>query len=309
MKKTNAVFVVAACALLLISWPPYLSGEEELEESTPGLSYVPMMKYESLSLGAQHVMSPGMGIALMGEGFMMTGFYTGFRFKEDLALEYPRNYHSIDFLVDGKRGPHNYLLVFKSSSDVPAYGGFETFQSAMVYGRKVVDGRRASLILGGGIAVSDFGIELADGTMWPVIPVPLIRGRYETNFVSASLEFITGPNLNVVLFPDRPLRLVGDFRMDEYRDARDLIFETLISYYPTFAGISVGITNNAYSFDLDGEEEKFELHYRAVFASLDLAILKFSVGYAFDAREQYSEEVSRRPEEGLFLSLQGLYQF
>jgi hypothetical protein len=309
MKSRNALIVGAACVLLLVAWPPRIGAEEEPGTSSQGLRYVPMMQYESLSLGAQRVMSPGLGIALMDEGLMATGFYTGYRFGKDLALRYPRNYHSIDFLVDGKRGPHNYLVVFKSSSDVPAYGGFETFQSAMVYGRRVVDGRNGSLTLGGGIAVSDFGIELADGTMWPVIPVPLIRGQYETSLLSTSLEFITGPNLNVVLFHDRPLRLVGDFRMDEYRDARDLIFETLISYYPTFAGISVGITNNAYSFDLGGEEEKFELHYRAVFASLDLAVLKFSVGYAFDAREQYREEHTRRPEDGIFLSLQGLYQF
>lgn len=338
MAKISAYTAVLAAAMVLLSWPPVVfseqntspateskvksdAGEETAEES---LSYIPLLQYESLALRSRRLRSPGAGFVIMREGFIMTGFYSRHAFEEEPAyrdaadtnevslLEYPGSYHSIDVMIDGKHGKNergNYLFLFSSSSNEPAAGGLETLQMAGVYGRKLVDGQRGFLTLGGGLAVSDFGIETPGGGVWPVIPVPLIRAAYEGTYLSATFDFITGPNLSMTILPDRPFRMKGDLRMDEYRDLRDLIFEILLTYKPGFAGISAGFKNDAYAFDLAEGEEKYEMHYHALFGVIDLSILKISVGYAFDARERYREEYTQQPDNGLYASIEGMYKF
>ncbi len=309
MKRIHFGAAMLSAAILFLPLSPPIHGEDKNDESGRNLSCIPMAMYEGLTLGEQEIYSPGFGLAFAGKDSMTTAFYTAYLFDEPLLFEYPETYHSVDVLFDGKTERGNWLLLFSSSSDEPAYGGLRTFQAAGVYGWKLIEGQRGSLILGGGLAVSDFGIENADGEPWPLIPVPFLRASFRTSLLSSSFDFITGPNLNIVLMPERKVRLVGDFRMDEFRDARDLIFETYLLYQLGFAGISVGFKNDALSFDLGEEDERLEVHYHALFACVDLAVLKLSAGYAFDARERYREEYTRDIEAGLFLSLQGLYQF
>jgi hypothetical protein len=309
MKTKDPRTAVLACAVLLALTAPALSAEESPAAGESGLTYVPILQYESLALGSQHLHAAGTGIVMLREGFMMSGLYSRHGFTEELAFEYPRRYHAVDLLADGSRQRHHYLFMLKSRSDEPVYGGVGSFQAAALDGWRLLEGERGSLVLGGGLAVSDFGIELADGTAWPVLPVPLIRASYETSLFSASFDFITGPNLSLILFPERRLRLLGDIGIDEYRDLRDLIFETAISYCPGFISLSLGYKNDVYSYDCSGEEESFELHYHALFGSLDLTLLKLSAGYAFNTRARYRESYTMRPEDGLFFSLEGMYQF
>ena len=211
---------------------------------------------------------------------------------------------------------HRFLYLFKSEAEEPVIGGFQSFQTAGVYGYRLVHSQRASLVLGGGLAVSDFGIELEDGRTWPLIPVPLIRFTYESALLNADFDFITGPNLCLTLMPEQRFRISGDFRMDQFRDIQDLVFELTLKYrffdhdHPMgdFAGIEVGVKNEAFSFDISNREEPFELNYYSLFGTLDATLLKLSGGYIFKSRERYAEDETNGLGEGFFLSIQGMHQ-
>jgi hypothetical protein len=275
---------------------------------TAEVNILPLVGYDYLSLDSQSVQSPGAGLMVASDNVMAVGLYTLHSLEKETSAGSPTGYHSLEFVLDGHKGRHAYLAVFKSEADKPVYGGLNTFQSAAVYGYKLLDGPRLSLALGGGLAVSDFGIEGADGEPWPLLPVPLIRMNYSSRWLESSFEFITGPNLGFTIAPEKQIRLTGDFRMDQFRDIRDLIFESALHYrflpadHPMgdLAGVSIGFRNEVYEFALAGEDEPVEIQYYAVFGTIDLTLLKISGGYAFsDGNEK----------NGLHLSLQGMYQF
>jgi hypothetical protein len=280
--------------------------------------FIPVVKYDYLSLDSRVIHSPGAGLIIMSGDVTAAGFYTRHEFMETLSYDYPDVYHSLEFIVDGRiKTRHQYLGLFKSESDRPVSGGLHTFQAAAAYGYEMIKGDDFSLVLGGGLAVSDFGLETAGGSPWPVIPVPLVRMKYETALVNASLEFLTSPNIGITLFPENQLRFTGDFRFDQLRDSRDLLFECSAVYrffsadHPLgdLAGISLGVKNNNYGFDLEDKDESLEIHYYSLFSSLDLTLLKITGGYAFEGREMYREEYKNDLGDGYFLTVQGMYQF
>ena len=158
-------------------------------------------------------------------------------------------------------------------------------------------------------------MELPDGKAWPLLPVPLVRLNYMSEWFAASFEFLTSPNLTLTLAPEMKVRLTGDVRMDQFRDIRDIIFDCALHYrffgkdHPMgdFAGISAGIKNDTYGFNL--EDGTLDVHYYAVYGMLDLSLLKISGGYALAGREMYEEEYKKDIGDGFFVSLQVLYQF
>lgn len=239
---------------------------------------------------------------------MAVGLYTYHSLEKTPSDSYPTVYHSIEFVLDGHKDRHTYLAIFKSESDKPVYGGLNTFQSAAVYGYQLSDSPRLSLVLGAGLAVSDFGIEGANGKPWPLLPVPLIRMNYSSEWMEVSFEFLTGPNLCFTIAPVRRIRFTGGFRMDQFRDIHDLIFENALHYrfFPTdhpmgdLAGVLIGFKNDMYTFDLAGEDEALEIQYYALFGAIDLTLLNISGGYTFTEGNE---------ENGLYLSLQGMYRF
>ena len=261
----------------------------------------------------------------MSDNVLFVGLYTQHSFEEPFLFGYPDVYHSIDVLLDSQKNRHQYLGIFKSESDQPVYGGLITFQTAVAYGYELVQRQNYSLVLGGGLAVSDFGIELSNGEPWPLIPVPLIRMKYNSKYIESKFEFLTSPNFDLTVGPKSQLRFIGECRMDQFRDIRDLIFECSLAYrfFPVdhpmgdFAGISVGVKNDNYgAFNLGSydtidfeEEESIELHYNAVFGTIDLTLLKISGGYAFNGRELYRGVDTRDIGDGYFLSIEGMYQF
>ncbi len=277
----------------------------------------PLVKYDFASLGSQGIHSPAAGLLLMNDELMLLGFYTRYGFTKSLEFGYPEVYHSIDLLLDGAKGNHQYIVLFKSEADKPILGGLASFQTAAVYGYRLLNTEHNSLVLGAGLAVSDFGIELEDGSPWPLIPVPLIRFNHESKLLSASFDFITGPNLSLTLMPENRVRVKADVRLDQFRDIHDLIFETELMYrffgkdHPTgdFAGISAGIKNEGYSFAAEGKDEPVEVNYYSVFGSLDITLLKCTGGYVFDSRERYNGDDSSTMGRGFFLSIEGMYQF
>lgn len=318
MKNKMKNRILYSLVALLYSITTYADISAEPESSKTQI--VPLAQFENLNLTSQQIQSTSVGLLTQSESVMFIGLYTQHVFKNALLHDFPRRYHTIDTLLDAKRGRYQYLGIFKSQSDKPVSGGINTFQAGAVYGYELIKEPNMSLVLGGGIAVGNFGLTTSNGDNWPIIPVPLVRWNYHSNSVNAKFEFLTSPNLSFTLAPKGKVRLIGDFRMDQLRDARDLIFELALAYRPysekdkfgDFAGLSIGLKNDNYgAFKLGHKEEKesIEVHYYSLFTSVDISVLKVSAGYAFGGRSLYREKQKQDMGEGYFISVQGMYPF
>ncbi|TVQ98232.1 MAG: hypothetical protein EA403_14205 [Spirochaetaceae bacterium] len=298
---------------LLAAW--LLVGTSPAASADSGLQVIPLAQYQMLSLESQKIHSPGAGVIVVGESLFLAGLYNRHSFTQDLDFDYPDTYHSIELMADGRSARHRYMGAFQSRSNRPVVGGLRTFQAVAVYGYEVVQQPRFSLVLGGGLAVSDFGIETSGGNPWPILPVPMMRAAWESRLLNANLDFITGPNLGLTLAPQSRFRATADVRIDQLRDERDLFFEGALVYrffspdHPMgdLAGVAVGIKSDAYEFTREAEDESLELHYYALFATVDLTLLKLSGGYAFDSRLRYRERVTESAGDGWFISVSALY--
>lgn len=288
-------------------------------ENEQGFQIVPMLQHESLILESQGITSNGMGLIMMGEDLIFVGSYTHHTLKESPSFNYPDEYHSFDMMVEKEDGENQLLMVFKSDSDEPALDRLNTYQAAMLYGFGLVKRDHLEIILGGGLAVGDFGIEASNGDPWPVIPVPFFRFKVNSHWIDCSFDFITGPSLDLVFFPQSKLQVAGEMRMDQFRDDRDVLAEAAIRYRffnqdqteDDFAGVALGIKNDNYgAFGLHRSyEESLEIHYKTIFAELDLSLIKITGGHAFHGRELYGEEIKHELGSGNYLSVQMMYQF
>jgi hypothetical protein len=83
------------------------------------------------------------------------------------VLGYADLYHDIGSVIEWKFGRHQVLGLLHSASDEPLYGGLHTVQAGAGYGYEVLRTERFSLILGGMLVLSYFGLEYADGKNWP----------------------------------------------------------------------------------------------------------------------------------------------
>lgn len=320
--KKHLTFLFTFCMVITVVF-----AEDNGEKAKDGVYFIPLLKYDFLSLDSQNIRSPGIGIAVKSDDVLFVGLYTRHSFEGPLLFDYPGVYHSIDVLLDVRKNRHQYLVIFKSESDQPVYGGLKTYQTAIMYGYELVHRRNFYLVFGSGLAVSDFGIELSNGKPWPLLPIPLIRMKYESIWLYASFDFLTTPNLNLTIGPKSQYRFIGEFRTEQFRDMRDLLFECALAYrfFPVdhpmgdFAGISVGVKNDNYgafnlsnkykAFNLGSGDESLEIHYCAVFGRIDLSVLKITGSYAFSGRELYREKGTRDIGEGYYFSIEGLYQF
>ncbi|MBI4652435.1 hypothetical protein HY745_14405 [Candidatus Desantisbacteria bacterium] len=302
---------------LIVLYPvvAYCDSSEDVKQNNH-LS-VPLVQYDDMNLTSHRIQSTSAGLLLNREDVKFTGIYTQHEFNKSLSYDFPNMYHSIDTLLEVKNGRNQYIVILKSDSDQPISGGLSTLQAGAVYGKKLINNSRLSLVLGGGIAIGDFGIEVSDGEPWPVIPVPLVRMNYHPNLLDLNFEFLTSPNLNFTIAPKKRIRFTGDFRIDQMRDSRDIIFETNLVYrifndnhkLGDFAGVSIGFKNdNVGPFALENKdkEETVEVHYYSVFVTIDLSIIKLSVGRAFDGRLLYREDIKQDIGEGNFISVQGM---
>ena len=52
-----------------------------------------------------------------------------------------------------------------------------------------------------------------------------------------------------------------------------------------------------------------EVHYRSIYATVDLSVIEISAGYAFDGQALYREELKEDWGEGFFVSVQAMYAF
>lgn len=287
------------------------------DQPEPEFHVIPLVQYEYVSLTSQSLHSPSIGAVVMSENTQAIGLYTRRALTQPRWEGYPDVYHTIEFLLESTRGPNQWLLLFKSESDEPVYGGWDTFQAGWVYGHEWVRTPRFSLIAGGGLAVSDFGLEISDGTPWLVIPVPLIRAKYEARWFAAKFDFLTNPNLDLTFAPRRRLRLMTEVRADRFRTSRDLIFTGALAYRffspesatGDFAGVALGVSSEAYNYTLGRDDEQLDISYYSVFGQLDLTLLKLTAGYAFAGQEWYRETLTRDVGDGYYLAVQAMYPF
>jgi hypothetical protein len=298
---------------------------KEAEEERD-LFFLPLVSYDYVNLDNQSVHVPGLGFAVMkGVGdmpfnevhkqFMLTALYRPFFFWESPSL--PDVYHDVGFSFDGRWERHQFLLISKASSDEPVTGGLQTVQAGLGWGYEIFRLSNFSFIFGAVVAISDFGIDLPNGDPLPVFPLPLVRLKLKTEWLSVSFEFITGPNLDVTIAPDRPFHFTADVRMDNYRNISDLIGEAVLWYRPfsarhrlgDFMGIGLGIKNDSFNFDLsEGRDKTFEQQYTALFGVVDISLIKISSGYIFDSRERYNGN-TKNTGKGFFVSAQGMWRF
>ncbi len=279
-------------------------------------NYIPLFGYEYLSLGRQSVHAPTGGLAVQSDDTDIFGLYGQHNFSDDFEKESPKKYHSIDVFHTTKKDRHQFLSVFKSSSDQPVIGGLSTYQIAALYGYEWIRTGSFSLSAGGGLAAGDFGINLPDGSVLPVIPLPLIRMQYSSQLVNMSLDFITGPNFSATVGPESSIRLITDLRIDRLRDERDLIFDCSLAYrffhadheYGDIAGISAGIKSDEYNFD-NHNGNSTGIQYYAAYGTVDITLLQLSAGYTFAGIERHNEEKPLSLGDGFFVTLQALYQF
>lgn len=278
------------------------------------IQYLPLARYDHLSLDAQQINSAGGGLVIVSDEVFFAGIYTNHSLRTSPAPGYPDNYHALELILDGKIDRHGYLAILQSVSNEPVYGGLHTFQAALAYSYELMATDHLSLALGAGLAMSDFGMELANGDTWPILPVPLVRLSFMSRIVDLKFEFITGPNVSFVLGPDGRIRVLGDFRMDEFEDIRDLIFECALEYrlFPAghamsdLAGISAGIKSDKLSFvpALDGEN--LDVQYYALFGRLDLSLLNISAGYVLDSTQILRKAEFLDAGKGFFMTIQAV---
>ena len=278
----------------------------------PTLSFAqlaPMIQYQEVSLDKQEIHSPSLGLLLKNKNEMFVGTYTNHKLENPPSYNYPQKFHSIDLLYEKNKEKGQWLSVLKSDSDKPISGGVNTFQSALVYGRRLSKSNNLSVILGGGLGIGNLGVERSNGKPWPLLPLPFFRLKYSGSWMNVGIDFITGPNLNFVIAPKNRFQLLGDLRMDQFRDERDLIFSLAFCYrFNDYAGISLGGKNdNLGAFELSRNyRDNLEIHYYAVFMELDFSLLKISAGHAFKGRELYQEEITKDLGHGYFYSIMAM---
>jgi hypothetical protein len=305
------------CLLILPLAPPAFSSEE----TTPTeVQYVPLAQYERMNLASQSVQSLSTGLVINSDNALFVGMVSTHSFEESIGNGIADRYTALDVLLDVTRGRHQYLGILKSESDQLLNSNVENSQAAAVYGYEWLQGSNVSLVVGGGLALGDFGIETSNGNNWPLIPVPLLRVNTQSDWLNTKFEFLTSPNFSFTLAPQGHVRVKGDFRMDQMRDLRDVIFETTLEYRPfsedseigDFAGLAVGFKNDNYSAFMKNENsgnDSAEVQYQALFAAIDLSLLKVTTGYAINGQTRFSDTENQNLGEGFYLSIQGMFAF
>jgi len=281
--------------------------------------------YNFMLIGEQTMHQPALGAGfLSGEQnlpfneidrrVLALALYQPLIFNTEPYSDVPEHLHTIDALIDGRINRHQLLLIFKSSSDEPIVGGLGTFQAGIAWGYEFIRRPHVSLILGAALAVSDFGLSLPSGAVWPLLPLPLVRFNVNTEWFSSSFDFLTGPNLSFTIAPKERFRFTADMRMDNYRSVNDLIYEYILWYrfftedhrLGDFAGIGFGIKNDSMDFFISQNSTTFEVQQSSVVAVIDLSLFRIESGWIYNSRYMINGKVITNFGSGFFVSIQGI---
>ncbi|MDR2245138.1 MAG: hypothetical protein LBE17_00470 [Treponema sp.] len=291
-------------------------------------SLAPVLLYRYVSLDGQQFHASAGALAFTkgnlspspGEernSFLLMAMAGQYFFMREHASGYAGLYHDMGLFAEGRFRRHQVLGLLQSASAEPFYGGLRTVQAGAGYGYEVLRTQQLSLTLGGMLAVSEFGLEYADGKSWPVIPLPVIRFSLNSPFITLDAEFVAEPSLKCTLLPEGRVRVVTETRMHRYRNVRDVIFDGSLWYRffdrdskrGDFAGIGIGANSNSAYFTFGEKDKTYELQYFSVYGKLDLSFLNLSGGYAFGGRELFDGETTRGAGDGFFAAVQLAYRF
>jgi hypothetical protein len=314
-----------ALFVLILLFNTFAVFAQETEENNR-LHFIPMASYNYIGLENQSAHIPGIGFGLM-KGDYGKDFTEIHRSLFGVALYQPvffsnagtnETYHQIDVLLDGRIERHEIFGIFRSASDKPVAGGLQTFQTGVGYGYEIIRNSSVSLILGAGIAVGDFGLSLPDGSLFPILPLPVIRFGLNSKWVDLTFDFLTGPNMAFTIAPEKRIRFTADMRMDYYRSIEDVICEYLLWYrffdnnsrLGDFMGVGIGFKNDSLDFDLStGRNKQSELQHSAIIGVIDFTVLRLEGGYIFDSRSLIDGEKLNSQGKGFYIAIQGLYRF
>jgi hypothetical protein len=315
----HAIVPVFVLSCLFIPMLPAEESEPETEKD-PFILFMPI-GYDFLQLEEQAIHSAAGGIGFMyGEQdqpfdqvknrFFGMAMYMPFVFTETPNPDMPKVYHEIRGVFDGRLGRHQILALLSANSDLPIYGGLNTFRSGGGWGYEVIRKPHASLILGALAIVGDMGFA------FPVMPLPLVRFGVDTRWFASSFEYLGGPNLSFTIAPKERIRFSADMEMQTFRSIADLNCEFTLWYrlfapdhkMGDFAGIGVGFKNEVTSFDLsrDIAQDKFELQKCSVLATVDLSLLTIQAGWVIDSNYLVDDKKAGSPGNGFFVSVQGM---
>jgi hypothetical protein len=299
------------------------------EEQTKDFSIMPVLFYEYLRFEEQQVHSSGEGIVFTKgnmtppvsedrDSLMISGL-----FKQYFVMEsrdgYDYLYHDINIRVERKIKQHIILGILSSQAAEPFYGGLHTFIGGLGYGYELIRNETISLTLGCGLGVGDFGLELPNGTVWPVLPVPTVRFNAKSSWVNFSFEFLQNISTAFTFFPESKIRLTGIFSIDPFgiRSIRDLYFDATLWYrlfskeskMGDFAGIGLGFKNSGFGFTLPDKEKSYAVNYYSADGILDLSFLQLSAGYSFNGIEIFDLVNINKIGNGFFISAMLRWQF
>ena len=295
-----------------------------------GIRLIPMINYDFISLENQQINSPGGGLILFNgdqepplsekyNNLFIGLFYKSFILKE-IMPEYSELYHDVDFIIERKFGSHLIQGVFSTFSDKPVYGGFQTTYTNIGYGYELIRKEKLNLTLGLALCAGDFGINLPNGNILPLLPMPIIRFNSNSPVINITFDF---PEFKLVLLPESKVRMTGSLHLDIYKfhDIHDLKFNSILWYRffdksfaaGDFLGIGFGIQNagqnDGTDFALGEKPKKYDMNYYSAFGILDTGFFKISSGYIFYSREVYNADYSISASKGFFIKVEMLYQF
>jgi hypothetical protein len=299
------------------------------EESTKDFSIIPILGYEYLMFDGQKIHSANEGIIFTKGNMMPTlseernslmigGVFQQF-FISEVREGYEDIYHKIELMADRKIKRHLFLGLLSSEAAQPIYGGLHTFAGGLGYGYELIRNENVSLTLGGILVVTDTGLELSDGMVLPVAPLPVIRFDAQTSLFNISFEFLKNIKVGFTFLPESKIRLTGYLFANPFmlRSIDDLLFDTTLWYrffskdsnMGDFAGLGLGFKNHGFGFALSEKGKYYEAYYHSAYGILDLSFLKLSAGYAFNSREIYDVNIKNNIGNGFFINAMLAWQF
>jgi hypothetical protein len=292
-----------------------------------GLKIIPLLNYEFVSLEDQQYHAPGGGLLVLHDpplsekdnNLLIGIFYKPYILKE-IPPGYAEMYHDVDFIIEKKTGRHLMQGIFTTYSDKPVYGGLHTTYSSLGYGYELIRKKNLNLTLGLSLGFGDFGINLPNGTMWPILPRPIVKFAFNSPYINLAYDY---PEFQFVLLPDRRVRMTGSVGLEtfSFHDIHDLRFNSILWYrffdkdsaVGDFLGIGLGVQNvgqnDATDFVLGKKDKKYDINYYSVFGVVDAGLVKISGGYIPYSREVYDADYSRPTGRGFFVKVEMQYQF
>jgi hypothetical protein len=313
MKKMMFVFILI-CAFCFA------------DENESGLSIVPMVNYEFVSLENRQYHSSGGGLTVLNgdwdisisekyDTLMIGAFYKSY-ILSDFMPDYSKIYHDIAFIVERRIDTHLIQGIFRTNSDEPVYGGIHTTYSSIGYGYELIRKENVNFTLGLALGTSDFDIILPNGFSWPLFPSPIIRFGLNTSIINLSIDW---PELTITLAPEYRFQMTGAVRLDFYgfNDVNDLTFNSILWYrlfskyskLGDFAGVGLGIKNDGIDFALGEKGKKYDINNYSIFGILDASFIKISSGYIFYNRVLYDKSHTSNDNRGFFVKVELLYKF